>query len=487
MHARDDLGPLRSAHRALRGRASPSRRPSLRSAAQPALRRRWGRIGRLAPGLLAAASLAGCRAPAPPDTPPAPARAFAARTPLVFVPGITGSKLRDRETGKIVFGLARNVLWPHDDGYGIALSVAADGRAGLEAFAVVERVRSVFETLEVFGPLLALLEDNGYRRGGLGDPDPAQTLLPFAYDWRRDAVDSARELLGELARLREVRGEERLPVDLVCQSTGAHVCRYLAKYGGAALDDAEAGRAGLPDWLRVERVVLISSSNGGSLRTLRELDRGRRYVRAFGRVLRPEVFFTFRSLYQDLPCLREDLFVDANGEALDVDVCDAASWQRYGWSIYAEPTARRVARAQRADLFGDAGQRHGYLREQLARARRFQQLLQRDAPGFGSPHYFLIQDRSRDTPHRAVLLETGGGWRTRFSGDREVERNPALRALLTAPGDGHASASSQLALSPQERAAMARPPCYAEGGHFELIHDAAARGCLLDALGVPAP
>jgi hypothetical protein len=62
-----------------------------------------------------------------------------------------------------------------------------------------------------------------------------------------------------------------------------------------------------------------------------------------------------------------------------------------------------------------------------------------------------------------------------------------LRALATAPGDGHASVSSQLWLSPQESSAMPRPPYYVEGGHFELIRDPATRRHLLEALGAAPP
>ena len=149
--------------------------------------------------------------------------------------------------------------------------------------------------------------------------------------------------------------------------------------------------------------------------------------------------------------------------------------------------ANRWSVPLRADLFGDAEERLAYLREVLDRARRFRRLLHRDAPGFGATRYFLIQDRSRDTPHRSVLLEDGGAWPTLFAGDREVESRPDLRGLVTTPGDGHASVSSQLQLSPQELSAMPRPPYYAQGGHFELIHDPATRGYLLEALDAALP
>jgi hypothetical protein len=435
--------------------------------------------------LLLVAVLAGCHPPSKPI--PTPALRAEMRTPVVFVPGVTGSKLRERKSRRTVFGLGVNVLLPHDGGYDIAFPIDANDASRLEAFAVFDRVSFGFKTVEVFGPLIALLQANGYQVGDLDSPGAAETLFPFPYDWREAAPETARLLSEKLQRLRDVRGHERMPVALICQSTGAHVCRYLVKYGGASLEEAEAGRAGPLPWLHVTRLILIGTSNGGSMRTLRELHRGRRYVRLFGRTLEPEVFFSFRSLYQDLPCLRRDLFLDTRGRLLDVDLCDAASWERHGWSVYADDAARRLARARRTDLFGNAEERRVYLRELLEQARRFQRLLRRDVEGFGSTLYFMIQDASRDTPDRAVLVEDDGVWRTLFTGDGEIERRPGLRDLVTAAGDGHATVASQLWLSPQERSAMPRAPYYVEGGHFELIHDPSTRRHLLEALDESRP
>ncbi len=430
--------------------------------------------------VLIATALPSCQKaqPVPATTP----TAMDKKTPLVFVPGVTGSKLRDPETRETVFGRGINVVVPHDGGYSITLPITGGGRAGLEAFAVVDRMNFGFTTVEVFGPLIELFEADGYRVGDMEVPRAADTLFPFPYDWRQDSVESARLLAERLARLRRVRGGGPLRVALICQSTGAHVCRYLVKYGGAPLEEAASGRAGPLPWLEVTRLILIATSNGGSMRTLRELDRGRRYVRLFGRVLRAEVFFTFRSLYQDLPCWRRDLFVDTSGERLEVDLCDVASWERYGWSAYGKDAARRIARSGRCDLFGSEEDRQSYLREVLDRSKRFQDLLHRDVVGFGPTLYFLIQDASRDTPERAVLAREDGEWRTLFTGDREVDRRPALHDRVTSTGDGHATKRSQLWLSPQEQAALATAPIYVEGGHFELIHAPETRKHLTEIL-----
>ena len=91
-------------------------------------------------------------------------------------------------------------------------------------------------------------------------------------------------------------------------------------------------------------------------------------------------------------------------------------------------------------------------------------------------------DDSGDTPERAVLVRQDGEWRTLFTGDREVDRRPALHDRVTTRGDGHATKRSQLWLSPQEKAALATAPLYVEGGHFELIHDREATRHLTEIL-----
>lgn len=391
----------------------------------------------------------------------------AARRPVVVVPGITGVKLRDAATGKLAWGDGARLVAPRDGAYGLARSLNDPGAdAELEAFGVLEEIRLAVVKKEVYGPILRLLEAHGYRHGDLADPRPGDTLFFFAYDWRQDDEAAVARLHRQLQELRRARGEERLEVDLVCQSNGAHVCRYFAKYGGASFAEAAAGRGGLPASLAVRKVILVGSSNGGSLRILRELDRGRRYV-VLGRKFRPEVLFTFPSLFQDLPSYRERYFLDADGRELAVDLYDPEAWETYGWSIFAAAARRRASR--RPGLFGGPEQWRAYLAGTLERARQLHRLLASDSPSFGAPRYYLIQNPSNPTPDRAVLVRDGDGWELLFTGDKELERRPGLAARASALGDGHASVESQMRLSPQETAAIAAPPVHVKGDHFELI------------------
>ncbi|HEY9421983.1 MAG TPA: hypothetical protein VIW92_11260, partial [Thermoanaerobaculia bacterium] len=335
----------------------------------------------------------------------------------------------------------------------------------------------------IYGPIRTLLTGAGYVQGRLDSPRPGETLFLFAYDWRRDLTESVGLLRRQLEELRRARGREKLEVDLICQSSGAHLCRYLAKYGGVPQDEAEAGRGGLPPTLAVRRLVLVGSSNGGSLRILRELDRGRRYVPLVGRWMRSEMLFTFPSLFQDLPIYRRDLFLDAAGRPLDIDLFDAESWRRYGWSIYGKAAARRLREGDASRFLGGAMERDAYLQRTLSAARRFQELLRADAPGFGQTRIYVVGSADQPTPDRAVVVREGEGWRTYFTGDSFLRRRPGLDALATAPGDEHATLTSQDWLSPQEQAALVLPPRRVRGGHFEALLTAETKRFLLEALG----
>lgn len=427
--------------------------------------------------------LAACGPRAAPRALPEHLPASLPAVPVIFVPGVTGVVLQDAATGEVAWGLGRNLLGPKDDAYSLALPAIHEDPSLplLEPVAPIEQIALFGIRKPVYGPIRSLLTGAGYVEGKLESPRSGETLFFFNYDWRRDLTESAGLLRRQLEELRRVQGKERLEVDLVCQSSGAHLCRYLAKYGAVPLAEAEEGR--LPSTLSVRRLVLVGSSNGGSLRILKELDRGRRYVPLIGRWMRPEVVLTYPSLFQDLPVYRRDLFLDAEGKPLDVDLFDPESWRRYGWSIYGEATARRLRENGMPQFLGSEEERDAYLRRVLTEARRFQELLRADAPGFGETRIYVVGSADQPTPDRAVLMRDGEGWRTLFTGDAALRRRPVLHALATAEGDEHATLASQDWLSPQEQAALALPPRRVRGGHFEALLTEEVRQFLLEALG----
>ena len=411
------------------------------------------------------------------------------RVPVVFVPGVTGVELRELGSGKILWGKGSNLIFPRDHGYGIARAIeVGPSRSRVVAGDVIRRLRLAGVVRKpVYQPLVELLEARGYRTGELANPRPGDTLFLYGYDWRQSNVESAHQLLELLERVRVSRGEERLPVILVCQSNGAHLCRYLTRYGNTSLEEAAAGRGAMPSTLDIQKVVLMGASNGGSLRILRELNRGRKYVPWLGRRWAPEAFFGYESLYQDLPAYTEDLFVDVEGGPVGVDLYDVASWMKYQWSVFAPSVESRLAQNRHPDLFGDASAREAFLERALRNAELMQKVLREDSGGTAADRYYLIQNDFNATPARAALVEKQGGWSTYFLGDEALDRFPQLAGRLEAAGDGHATLKSQRWLSETERRLLSPEVMNVQGSHFEMIHNPEAQRYLVEILADQGP
>lgn len=409
------------------------------------------------------------------------------RRVLVFVPGITGSKLRDAESGKVVWGRGGNLVGPRDGGYRLALPVAGNGGRELRPDGILRRIRLLFFKRSIYQPLIEFFTANGFQIGRLEAPQAGDDLYFYAYDWRQDNIASAQRLHAALEGVRRAHGETRLAIDLVCQSNGGYICRWLARYGGSSLEQALAGRAAPSTSVAVHNVVLVGTANAGSLRTLREMTRGRRYIPFFGKRFEPETFFTITAFFQDLPTYRRDLFVDLDGQAMDVAIFDPASWEAYGWSIFGPQAAKSLAkRRSGAAIFGDLMARRAHLEAMLGRAEALQSALVKDTPIHSSSRFHLIQNVSWPTPDRGVLVPARkGGWDLLFTGDKALRKRPQLLAAVSADGDGHAPLASQLHLAPSERQAMVGDIFPVVAAHFETILEPATHRRLIEILRSP--
>jgi hypothetical protein len=405
--------------------------------------------------------LGGCVGNMPPVV--NPVVVFAEKKPVViFVSGLTGSVLYDKLEQQVTWGDFRSGFLPRDFGYAAVRPIGpAEDR--IEARGPIMAIRfGPLYRREVYRPLKTTLEANGYVTG--------VDFRAFGYDWRQSNVAAARRLVRFIDELND---EHR--VVLVCQSSGGYLCRWAVRFGDVSLDEAEAGVVRPPRRL-VDAVIFVGTTHSGSIRILREIDRGRTYVR-FGRFLSPEAFFTFESLVQDLPPWRTDLFVGEDGHPLDVDVFDAREWVRYGWAIFGNEAEARAD--ERPDLFGTRDDRVAYLQRALDDARRFHTLL-RDGPA-PSPgiRYYSIQNRTRATIHRAMLVKHNSGWQTLFTGDELVGSRPELASIMSTLGDGHASAAGQEELSAGEMALLAEPIIEVDGDHLGVVQSAGTRRAIL--------
>ncbi|MEM9408792.1 MAG: hypothetical protein AAGA81_22370 [Acidobacteriota bacterium] len=404
---------------------------------------------------------------------------------LVFVPGIMGSNLVHPD-GRSAWGHGLDVLWPRDGGREVALPLTAsspdEGQSQLLATSVVESVDLLGYREEFYVRLRRTFEASGYLVGDPKAPDARSNLYLFGHDFRLAPEVLASQLGELLATIRAARGDDRLDVHLMCQSNGGNVCRYFTKYGTASLDEAEGGKTSLPKGVRVSKLALVGTANGGAIRILREFHQGRRIALGrLGRRFAPETILTFRSLFVELPDA-EDNFVDESGAPVAADVYSVADWERNRWGVWSAPVQRRLqARRWRGYRDMDAWKQH--LQLQLDRARRLRRLLDGDSAGFATDAILQVQSTSFETPRRAVLSGAGAERQTRFWGDEKLKPSKELRAAAMTMGDGHATRKA-LELSPQE-AAVQRPLVLLEVEHAQLSLDDDAHVAVLEFFAQP--
>ena len=230
---------------------------------------------------------------------------------IVLVPGYMGSRLKDRNSGEIVWldipallsdpfhiseALTRmfaRMRYPNDD---------------LEPAGVMDQVIFVPPLFkqEHYGRLLKKLETIGYDApGGMVYPDRAP-VYTFDYDWRQDNRISARQLGEAIQGWRSVHPDSQ--VWIIGHSNGGIVARwYIEKEGGLEY---------------VSRLFLMGSPWDGAPKAMRVLIDGLDVflLRLFNRYdiprLTRNLILSFPSYYQLIPYYYPFLY-DPSGEVVD--------------------------------------------------------------------------------------------------------------------------------------------------------------------------
>ncbi len=134
------------------------------------------------------------------------------RNPIIAIPGILGSRLRDPATGVLAWGALEAGAADPQDPEGarqIALPIGADQaftdlRDDIVPNGVLEKLHVLLGVvaldIQVYAGVLATLGAGGYRDESLGlggavdYGDDHFACFQFDYDWRRDNVENARRL-----------------------------------------------------------------------------------------------------------------------------------------------------------------------------------------------------------------------------------------------------------------------------------------------------
>ena len=387
------------------------------------------------------------------------------KTPLITLPGVLGSRLIDSRSGEERWpGRAINLLTGrHLDE--LALPVGSVGRDDL----VAEGIFYDFGGQDFYRQLLATLTGPGGY-----DCRPASALeadtdcVLFAWDWRRDFAGAARSLDRLIERMRSLRGDPGLRVDLVAHSAGGLVVRYFARYGAANVLDHEPSRTDitLAGAQKIRRAVLIGTPNYGSISALQRAIMGAKVGLA---TLRPELLATMPGFYELLPHPERSWMIDVDGNRIDRDLYDVETWRSYRWSVFDPQVRQRVRLSSAASTTGGAA---AYLSDLerafmsgLERGRRFHRALSipvEDAPS----EYIVFGGDCTLTPARCLLETVDGQVRIRLDPTRVEHRVEGVdyNTQMLEPGDGRVTKASLLArdtLDPAQSAAGFFPIDYA--------------------------
>jgi pimeloyl-ACP methyl ester carboxylesterase len=425
----------------------------------------------------------------------------AQRNPIIVIPGVLGTVLRDSKSGRIVWGTFVGTYADPRRAEGAQL-VALPMRRGAPLAALRDEVvpDGVLESVTVsllglpveqhaYIAILRTLGAGGYRDQDLGESGAIDygrehfTCFQFAYDWRRDNVENARRLQefivekkayveAELKRRYDIERDVRF--DIVAHSMGGLIASYYLRYGGADLPaDGSPPEITWAGARHVERLIMVGTPNAGSLAALADLVEGTQLAFFLPRYA-PAVVGTMPAIYQLLPRTRNGAVIDAQGRRLDV--FDVATWQRFGWGlagsdddVLAELLPEIASRDERRAIARDQ------LEKSLSRAQRFHASL--DAPAAPPPGTTLHLFSGDAVATPAVVRVSDAGELAvaeRAPGDAKVLRSSALmdervgRAEWT-PGAITPIAWTDVTFVFSDHLAMTRDPSFSDNILWRLL------------------
>lgn len=361
----------------------------------------------------------------------------AGQPPVILIPGAFGSTLRDRRTGRELWPISESqLLLGTYRGLGLPIDPvtlepdvdAAEAHAVLRSGLGRDFYGNLLETLRRVG---------GYdrcRAGTAANTDSPCDLYVYTYDFRLDNVRAAAGLGALIERIRAEHRDPRLRVDIIAHSNGGLVARYYIRHGGVVTSASSPAPPSYAGVSGVRRLLLVGTPNLGTLQPVLSLLRGEEIGL---RHIPPEVVATCAGIAQLMPFPAVPWLVDLQGNVVDADLYDLATWREFGWSLFDARIAERVIAGHGGGVAGRVylERLREYLGRSLASGRRFAESFTAHPDSPDVPTWVFGGD-CEPTLSRLALESVAGELHARESPTAIVAPGPhACADVMFEPGD----------------------------------------------------
>lgn len=238
---------------------------------------------------------------------------------IIVVPGYYGTRLVRNSDEHLVWISASEALFGDQPltlpVQGLGLTQAIDLRPDgiLDHVPVIPYLYEV----DVYGALIDELRSKTH-----GDA----TVIPFTYDWRRDLLDSVKQLD---ARVQQIRKDGIRDITLVAHSLGGLIVSYYLRYGTQEIASAVETWEGVA---QVSTVVMAGVPFLGVMNSLRNMNYGVT-VKLNTSLLTAEAYSSFPSSYYTLPLFETDRLMTPNLDVRNNVIRNPESWKQSGWGL----------------------------------------------------------------------------------------------------------------------------------------------------------
>ncbi|MCA9470446.1 MAG: hypothetical protein MRJ96_14715 [Nitrospirales bacterium] len=250
------------------------------------------------------------------------------------------------------------------------------------------------EVLETV-PVIPLLYEVDVYRSILdrlrGIEDLPGSVIPLAYDWRKDLMDAVRSLDALILQL-QAQGTKKISV--VAHSLGGLILSYYLRYGNQDPNTAIETWEGAQ---RVSSAVMIGVPFQGVMNSFRNMNYGVT-AKLNTSLLTAEAYSSFPSSYFTLPILKGDRLLTTDLNRLPHMIRVSSNWKAYGWGLLNhQKNLPPTVIEHRAE----------YMTHWLDRSRRFLELLNVPKSGSSpsSPPLLYMYGQGFRTLDHGVLIE----------------------------------------------------------------------------------